>query len=41
MDTLETAIVNACGAESAAKLKVAINIGANELFDQVTQKKSY
>ena len=32
---VESAIVNACGAEIAPKIKLAINIGASEIFDIV------
>jgi hypothetical protein len=35
MDLIESAILNGCGPDLATKIKMAINIGANEIFDQV------
>ena len=32
---IESAIANACGPDLATKIKLAINIGANEIFDHV------
>lgn len=38
LDMIESAITNSCGAEVGSKLKLAINIGANEIFDQEKNK---
>jgi enolase len=35
LDMIESAIANACGPDLATKIKLAVNIGANEIFDHV------